>query len=176
MMRMLHRLIFIILFALAVTARSAEISPFSVRVEQAANTDTDKFKKTQEKKLKITVSNSSSADANLIVKYFFFGHGAKDHEIEVIDKGDKAASVKSHATEVVETPKARATFTEAHYESKKSGGGGNQGRGGGQQLGKKIEASGNKITGYAVQVLNGGTVVAEYFSEPSLKASLDAAR
>jgi hypothetical protein len=157
----------VILFALLLTAR-AEVSPFSVRVEQVATTDTDKFKKTQEKKLKIIVSNNSSADANLIVKYFFFGHGAKDHDTEILDKGDKAASVKSHATEIVETPKASATFNEAHYEKKGGGGGGG---GGG---GKKIEASGNKLTGYGVQVLNGGTVVAEYFSEPSLKAAVGA--
>jgi hypothetical protein len=164
-----------ILGALLTTARP-EVSPFSVRVEQVTSTDAERFKKTQEKKLKIFVSNNSSADANLTLKYYFFGHGAKDREMDVLEKGEKTALVKSHATEVVETPATKATFGEEHYETKKGGGGGNRGRGGGMQLGKKIQASGNKLTGYGVQILNGGMVVAEYFSEPSLKAEVGGAR
>jgi hypothetical protein len=172
---MFIRRLLVVLLALPLVAR-AEVSPFSIRVEQVTGTDAERFKKTQEKKLKIFVSNNSTADANLTLKYYFFGHGAKDREIDTIDKGEKAALVKSHATEVVETPAVKTTFNEEHYETKKGGGGGNRGRGGGMQLGKKVEASGNKLTGYGVLVLNGGTVVAEYFSEPSLKAEVGGAR
>ena len=169
------RLIFFLLLSLVLMAR-AEVSPFSVRVEQVTSTDGERFKKTQEKKLKIFVSNNSSADANLTLKFYFFGHGAKDREIDTLERGEKTASVKSHATEVVETPAAKATLNEEHYETKKGKGGGNRGRGGGTRLGKKVEASGKKLTGYGVQVLNGGTVVAEYFSEPSLKAEVAGGR
>ena len=169
------RLIFLVLLSLAIIAR-AEVSPFSVRVEQVTSTDAERFKKTQEKKLKIFVSNNSSAEANLTLKYYFFGHGAKDREVDTLEQGEKTASVKPHATEVVETPAMKATLNEEHYETKKSKGGGQQGRGGGIKLGKKVEASGKKLTGYGVQVLNGGTVVAEYFSEPSLKAEVGAGR
>ena len=165
------RFIFLALFNLVIIARG-EVSPFSVRVEQVTSTDAERFKKTQEKKLKIFVSNNSSADANLTIKYFFFGHGAKDSKTDVLEKGQMAGSVKSHATQVVETPETKATFTEEHHEMKKDKGRGNRGRGGGMKLGKKVEASGKKLTGYGVQVLNGGTVVAEYFSEPSLKAEI----
>ena len=169
------RLIFLAPLSLAIIAR-AEVNPFSVRVEQVTSTDAERFKKTQEKKLKIFVSNNSSAEANLTLKYYFFGHGAKDREIDTLEQGEKTASVKPHATEVVETPATKATLNEEHYETKKGKGGGQQARSGGTRLGKKVEASGRKLIGYGVQVLNGSAVVAEYFSEPSLKAEVAGAR
>jgi hypothetical protein len=172
---MQYRLIIFALLSLIIIAR-AEVSPFSVRVEQVTSTDADRFKKTQEKRLKIFVSNNSSANANLTLKYYFFGHGAKDREIDVLEKGQMAGSVKAQATEIVETPPAKATLNEEHYETKKGGGGGNRSRGGGMKLGKKVEASGKTLTGYGVQILNGRIVVAEYFSEPSLKAEVGGAR
>ena len=155
----LHSLIFAVLFAAPVFARG-EVSPISIRVEQTTGVDRDKFKKTQEKVLKIFVTNGSAADINnLSVKYYFFGHGVKDHEAEILDKGERAASVKAHATETVETPAAKAITTEAHSEKsgKKKGGG------------KKVAASGERLTGYGVQVFDGTKLVADYFSEPSLR-------
>ena len=145
----------------------AEPSGLSVRVEQATSVDAARFKKTQEKSLKIFLTNGSSADMEkLKVKYYFFGHGTKDNEAEVLDSGVRGASVKAHATETVETPAAKATMTEEHYDSKQTRATRNQPSR--VQLGKKIGASGEKFTGYGVRVYEGEKVLAEYFSEPSL--------
>ena len=71
----------------------AELSPVMLRVEQVTAVDHEKFKKTQDKSLKIFISNTSTGDlGNLTVKYYFFGHGVKEHESEVVDKGEKTAS------------------------------------------------------------------------------------
>ena len=162
----LHPLILATLCAVSVFAR-AEISPISIRVEQTTGVDREKFKKTQEKALKIFVTNGSSADINnLTVKYFFFGHSLKDHEAEILEKGERTASVKARMTETVETPVAKASSTEAHSEAKKGKG---QNAKKGSQAGKKVAASGEKLTGYGVQVFEGGKLLADYFSEPSLR-------
>ena len=81
--------------------------------------------------------------------------------------------MKSHATETVEAPAAKAHFTEEHFEAVRGGVKSNNRKGGGFNLGKKVEASGEKLTGYGVQILQGGKVVADYFSEPSLKEKIE---
>ena len=156
-----HALIITTLCAISVLGR-AEVSPISIRVEQVTGVDREKFKKTQEKSLKIFVSNGSAADMNnLTVKYYFFGHDVRDHEAEILEKGERTASVKARAMEIVETPAAKASATEAHSVKGKGKGGG-----------KKVAASGEKLTGYGVRVFSGEKMLAEYFSEPSLKGKL----
>ena len=161
-----HPLILATLCAISVFAR-AEVSPISIRVEQTTGVDREKFKKTQEKALKIFVTNGSAADINnLTVKYFFFGHSVKDHEAEILEKGERTASVKARMTETVETPVVKASSTEAHSEAKKGKG---QNAKKGNQAGKKVAATGEKLTGYGVQVFESGKLLADYFSEPSLR-------
>ena len=152
----LHFLIIAALFAVPVFAR-AEVSPITIRVEQTTAVSHDKLNKTQEKALKVFVSNGSAAElTNLNVKYFYFGHDVRDHESAILERGERKASVKARATEIVATPAKKATMTEAHYAKK-----------------KKIEATGEKLTGYGVQVFGDeGKLLAEYFSEPSLKAKV----
>ena len=154
----LRSLLLAALCAIPAFAR-AEVSPISIRVEQITGVDRDKFKKTQEKSLKIFVTNGSATDLNnLSVKYYFFGHDVRDHEAELLDRGERPASVKARATEIVETPAAKASATEAHSVKGKGKGGG-----------KKVAATGEKLTGYGVQVFSGEKMLAEYFSAPSLK-------
>ena len=148
----------------------AEISPVMLRVEQVTSVDHAKFKKTQEKSLKIFISNTSTSDlGNLKVKYYFFGHGVKEHESEVVDKGEKTASVKARETVTVESEDAKATAVEQHYVATRGGLKSSSKKGSGFNKGKQVAASGEKLTGYGVQVLSDGKVIADYFSEPSLK-------
>ena len=165
----LHSLVIAALLTIPVFAR-AEVSPISIRVEQTTGVDRSKFTKTQEKALKIFVTNGSAADINnLSVKYYFFGHNVKDHEAEILDKGERTASVKAHMTATVETPPAKATATEAHVVAGRGGVKSSNKKGSGFNNGKKVAASGEKLTGYGVQVFEGGKLVADYFSEPSLR-------
>lgn len=143
---------------------AAEISPVSVRVEQVTSVDNAKFKKTQEKSLKIFLTNGTAQDlTGLTVRYYFFGHGVKDHESEVMEKGERPASIKARMTETVETPSVTATATEKHSVASRGKGGNNN------KKGKQVAASGEKLTGYGVQVVSGGKVISDYFSEPSLR-------
>ena len=158
--------------AIPVFAR-AEVSPISIRVEQTSGVDREKFTKTQEKVLKIFLTNGSTADVNnLSVKYYFFGHGVKDHEAGILDKGERAVSVKAHTTETVETPAAKASATDAHVERGKGGFKSSNKKGSGFNSGKKVAASGERLTGYGVQVFDGSKLLADYFSEPSLKGKV----
>src|SRR5438552_132948 len=59
----------------------AEISPFRVRVEQVAKSETDKYSKTQKRSLKIFVSNSSKESTELVAKYWFFGREAEKKDV-----------------------------------------------------------------------------------------------
>lgn len=144
----------------------AQMSPVTIRVDQVTSSETDrkKFEKTQKRSLRIYVTNGSAQDmSGLKVKYYYFGKEMKDHDSMILEQGEKGADVKSHKTETVETPAVTATSTEEHF----TGGGGN---GKGRSTGKKVEASGKKITGHGVQVIDNGKVIAEMFTEPGLKS------
>jgi hypothetical protein len=158
--------------------RAAQRSSITIRVEQVTGNESDKSRHTQKRSLRVYVANGGTADASgLVVKYFHFGRDLKDRDASVVDKGEKGVSVKSHATEVVETPAATSVYTEEHGQReggrKNDNAKSNRGNRSGQNVRyKKVEASGTKLTGYAVQVYSGTSLVAEYYSEPSLKEKL----
>jgi hypothetical protein len=142
----------------------AEISPFRVRVEQVSKSENEKFSKTSKRSLKIFVSNSSKEPAELIAKYWFFGREAKDKDIVKLDEGAKPVSSKPLGTEMVESGIVTATFEEEHSSGYSKG-----------KAGKKSEATGTKILGYAVQVFQGEKVVAEFSDPPSMKEQIEKA-
>ena len=151
---------------MAISAR-AEVSPVSMRVEQVSKNEIGKWKHTQTKSLKVLLSNSSQQDKpGLLVKYYFFGKGAGDHEAMLLHKGELRAGVKAHATTTVETPTVSRTYIEEHFEG--SGGTGKKRR----KPGKKIEESGEKIVGYGARIFEGDKMLAEFFSGPSYKELL----
>lgn len=159
MKRPLFFLSLVAALALAPSLR-AEVSPVTVRAEQVSKDDNNKTGKVQNKSLKILVTNNSAqAMDGLKVKYYFFGKDVKDHDVMILEQGEKGANVKAHGSEMVESPVITEKSTDAHST------GGKNGRGG-----KKVEASGKKVTGYGAQVFDKGKVVADYFSAPSLKA------
>ncbi len=161
----------------------AAIGPVRMEIEQHSATKQPKAtpghppvgQKTQHRSLTIKLSNvSADALGSLVVKYFFLGHDMKDHHIIVLKQGERKSSLAAHGRETVESEEATSAYTDAYTEVAK-GKGKSKGKGKGKATAKKVEASGKKITGYAVQVLNGAKVEAEYYSEPSYKEKVKAA-
>ncbi len=142
-------------------AAHAQISPIRVRVEQVAKSETEKFAKTQKRSLKIFVSNSGKEPAELKAKYWFFGREAKGNDVVKLDEGEKPVSVKALGTEMVESATISATFEESHSANYNKG-----------KPGKPTEATGEKILGFSVQILQGEKVVAEYSDPPSMKEQI----
>ncbi len=157
----------------------AAIGPVRMEIEQHSGTKLPKAKpgqsaqggKTQHRSLTIKLSNTSGdAISSLVVKYFFLGHDMKDHNITVLKQGERKSSLAARGKETVESEEVTSAYTDAHTEVAKG-----KGRGKGKATAKKVGASGKKITGYAVQVLNGAKVEAEFYSEASYKAKVKAA-
>ena len=137
----------------------AETSAVRVRTEQVNKTDEKAFAKSQSRSLKVYVSNASKEMMDLKVKYFFFGRDVKTHEFVTVDQGEKPIQVKPLATEMVETSTAKTNFVENHLEGKGASA-------------KKVEASGSKFVGHAVQVLQADKVVAESCEPASMKEQI----
>ncbi len=143
----------------------AEVSPVSVRVEQVSNDKRTRYDETQKKTLQIILSNGSAQEQAVKVKYYYFAKDVKEHAVTVFKDGEKTATIKPHGTETVTADPADAKSSEKHKEGNGKGGkGGNNG--------KEVEASGQRIVGYGVQVFIGDKLATEYFSEPSLKSNV----
>lgn len=161
-----------LLLALLVTASPVvglEVSPISVRVEAISGNQSNRFKHSQSKALKVHLSNASTADAmGLTLRYFYFGKRVNEGETAVLEKGERKANIPAHATVVVEAPEIEMAYTEEHGK-RTDGKGGRVGRQKNVRY-KTVEATGTKVTGYGVQVFSGKQIVAESFSEPGFKA------
>lgn len=139
-------------------AQLTQISDFKIRVEVKAKTDAQKNSKTQNRTLRIFVSSSSRESAELVAKYAFIARSVKGNDVKKFDEGEKAVSVGPLATVEVDSDTASATMQDAHSE-----------KGGKGKSGKKVEASGDKLIGYGVQLFQGEKLVAEYYDPPSAK-------
>jgi hypothetical protein len=167
------------LLALLIAPLGAAISPIRMDIEQHSATKQPQSKggkpsngpKTQTRSLTIKLANNSADSFDrLLVKYWFLGHDMKGHDITVLQQGDRKSSLEPRAREIVDSEVVTSVYTDAHVEVSKGKSKGGKGR----SSAKKVPASGKKITGYAVQVLNGGKVEAEYYSEPSYKQIVQA--
>lgn len=143
------------IFLILPTKTRAEPSAVRVRTEQVNKTDTDKFKKIQKRALNIFVQNGSKEMLDLKVKYFFFGRDIVSHDVVIVEQAEKPIQVKPLGSETVETPSSKATFEELH-----------------QDKGKKVPASGIKLVGHAVQVLQADTIVAEIYEPANMKEQI----
>jgi hypothetical protein len=143
----------------------AQVSPVTVRVEQVAKSESEKFSRTQKRSLKIAVTNASPEDKSLKVKFYFFGKDSGENDLLLLEKGERAATVPARQTVTIETPTVSRRAVEEHYAGKSGGQGG-------ARRGKKVEASGQRIVGHGVQVFEAGKLVAEYFTQPEFKAKV----
>ena len=144
------------IFAATTLSLHAQVSPIRIAVEQASKTETkDKTgrDKTQIRSLKITLNNNSAeAFDGLAVKYWFLGREAKEPTVKVLAEGERKSSLIPRGKDLVESESVSKRYTEERVDR-----------------GKKVPASGEKISGYAVRVMKDGKVLAEYYSEPSYK-------
>lgn len=133
--------------------------------------------KTQVQTLKIRLENSSTKDSfdNLVVKYWFFGRSMTERGVKVLVEGERKVSLAARAKELVESEVVTKSYTEAHNNLVMGGNPVRRGQGGGQGAVQsvKVPASGEKIMGHAVRLMNDGKVVAEHFSDVTYKAIID---
>ena len=133
--------------------------------------------KTQVQTLKIRLENSSTKDSfdNLVVKYWFFGRSMTERGVKVLVEGERKVSLAARAKELVESEVVTKSYTEAHNTLVMGGNPVRGGQGGGQGAVQsvKVPASGEKIMGHAVRLMNDGKVVAEHFSDVTYKAIID---
>jgi hypothetical protein len=133
--------------------------------------------KTQAQALKIRLENSSTKDSfdNLVVKYWFFGRSMTERGVKVLVEGERKVSLAARAKELVESEVVTKSYTEAHNTLVMGGNPVRGGQGGGQGAVQsvKVPASGEKIMGHAVRLMNDGKVVAEHFSDVTYKAIID---
>jgi len=140
-------------------------SAVSVRVEQETKQSEpagakDHFTKTQKRTLKVFLTNSSKEETTVKIKYVYFGHAASSHEVGPVDQGEKEATIKPSDTQEVDTPTSTQTYVEEHYPAKSK---------------IKVPASGNKLTGYGVQIFVGDKLMTQSYEPPSMKDLMDKA-
>ena len=129
--------------------------PVRVAVQQESKSDNKGFTKVQHRVLKITLTNSGPDSLPLRVKYAFFGRAAKGHDTIVIDHSDLTTQLQPKSDQTLTTASQSATFVEEHFDKK-----------------KKIEATGQKFTGYGVKVYQDGKVIAETCEPLSMQDDL----
>lgn len=150
----------------------------SVRVDVVQNVKSNGSAKngvtTQSRTLVVTLNNNSKVQMdNLTMKYWFFTREVKGGGgLSVHKTGENKVSLGPVGKQVLTTENVTNTYTAQHSEVTS-----NQVRGANGQMVnvpniKRVEASGQKIVGYAVRVFDGEKIVGEYYSEPSLKQKM----
>jgi hypothetical protein len=156
----------------------AALNPITVRVEQKNKTQSDGPKTTQSRSLKVLLANSSKQDYSALnVKYFLFARDVESKNLVLLEKGERPADLKGMNTATVETPEVNAQFTDEHSTGGRKFG--TQASSGGSSnfaKGKKVEAAGQKIVGYAVQVFDkAGKLMGEAYEPLSMKEQVSKA-
>lgn len=163
------------MFTLLQAVGMAQVPQSSLRLEVKVESDVDNKgrqneTKTQHRKLDMVISNMSQAPVeNVQVNWWFFGRNVKSGQEIVIKEGSsKKLSIASLGKQEVSSGKVTSIYEDEHAEQVKSG---SKGKNKKPQY-KTVPASGEKFTGYAVQVVAGGQIVAEHYSAPSFKERL----
>ena len=154
MNRLVLPLLISVLAAIFPVAAQAQASPVRVQVAQTGKIDTLGYKTVQTRTLTITVTSSSAEPLNLKVKYAILGRDISNQDVFTLTQGELPVAVKARGVEKVQSMTATAAAEEARIGSK-----------------GKSDAFGYKIIGQGVQVLNGETVVAEYYEPAAIKES-----
>jgi len=120
----------------------------------------------QEKALSITVRNSSNKpEANLTVRYWYFGRDMKTMKVDVAGGGESSVNLKPNGSEVIVGAGVQSSYTQKPIFIAKPG----TPKPGMAPAPKPQEAGGIKIAGYGVQVIKEGKVIAETFLEAGHK-------
>jgi hypothetical protein len=149
-------------FGLSALVHAQSAALFTVRIHQDSQLAIakDRFTFTQKRSLQVFVTNSSGEEAAVKIKYTYFGHPMDGHELSAVDQGEVDATVKSGVTQEVDMPTSSQVYAPEHFDTK---------------VKKRVAGTGNKVTGYGVQVLLGDKVVAESYEPPSMKEEMSKA-
>lgn len=146
---------------------SAQLSSIRMEVTQVQKTESSgkqKEIKSQKRSLDITLHNMSRVDNNnLVAKYWFFSKNLKSGDVGILVHGERKIAVPAGKKETSNSEQANAVHTESHFAGDGKGGG------------KKVEASGEKMAGYAVKLMDGEKVLQEVYNPPGMKEKLAAA-
>lgn len=136
----------------SVTVKEIDESPKKERPDKEDKKEKKLETDVEAKKLQIQIRNLSGTElSDLKVKYYFFGREAGEPGYKIISQGEKATPLAGAALASIETEVVTAKFTESGYVGK-----------GADR--KKVDAKGQKLTGYGVQAVQGDTVLGEFFS------------
>ena len=126
--------------------------------------------KKQTQSLAIVVKSLDRATVNAEVYWWFFAKDMKNGKESIFKKGKSKVSLETNVGTAVQSDVVSSTYTEEHVhieKSKKKKEGGGKGKS--APVAKKEPASGDRLTGYAVQVVIDREVVAQEYSAPTYK-------
>lgn len=123
-----------------------------------ARSSSDKV--TQFKTLNIQLSGKPKTPETRVMKWTAYGRDVQSNDVRVIDSGEIPVSLSSSGTQTTESKQISTTYTPDHSVVTSSG----RGRGRSPRA-KRVEGSGVKYLGYAIQVMDGTRLVGE-MSDP----------
>ena len=120
----------------------------------------------QEKALSVEVHNSSSKpEANLTVRYWYFGRDMKTMKVDVVGGGEATVNLKPNGSEQISGAGIKSSYTQKSPFLAKAAPGKP-----GMAPAKSQDGGEMKIAGYGVQVIKEGKVISETFLEAGHKA------
>ena len=150
-------------------------TPVSLRVQATGGDSHEDIKGSnesshhQKKNVEATVSNMGKEPMEaLTVKFYAFGRDQKTEKTVIFQTAEKKIAIEPGKPAM--TPfEVTTTYTPEHFVSSRTGGGsGKKSR----TTTKKVPGEGIRLIGYGVQVVQGGTVLAEDFQPRGLKDDL----
>jgi hypothetical protein len=166
-MKRIWLLVFIFLYS------GINASALSLRVTQESKLDSKgktNDTKSQTRTLDMTLTSLENGTVKAEVHYWFFSRNMKSGKERILKHGIKTAMLECNTPTKVQSEVVTSDYIEEHVEVEKAKGGKGGGKGKGSKItSKKVSASGDRITGYAVQVVVGTVVAADYYSAPSYK-------
>lgn len=155
--------IFTITTALFVSGLSAAPNPrdlgLKVKVDGKASYDNDAITQTRKLLFGLSLAGTETAP-DLVVKWTIYGHSRRDQKLVTIKAGEVKAALASGKSVDLTTPEILVKGVREHSKSSGSGR---------RKKSVKVPASGEEYFGYAVKVYSGSTLLAEAYSQPSLK-------
>jgi hypothetical protein len=124
----------------------------------------------QNRVLEVTVRNQSSKpEAGITVRYWFVGRDAKTSKLVLLDGGESQINLKPNGTEIITSEQVKSKWTPrpAFVQPPARTSNGRPATGSGAPPPK--EATGTRISGHAVQVIQDGKVIASDVMDDSIK-------
>lgn len=157
------------------TCAVSAATPVSLRVQATGGDSHEDIKGSnesshhQKKNIEATVSNMGKEPVEaLTVKLYAFGRDQKTEKTVIFQTAENTIALAPGKSAM--TPfEVTTTYTPEHFVTSRSGGGsGKKGR----TTTKRVPGEGVRLIGYGVQVVQGGTVLAEEFQPRGLKDDL----